>query len=59
MRPLGKKGEITMRAIHYKIFNKETKKVIYTNISYSKCIKKFNEMENKEKFEIRYKWISL
>ena len=47
-----------MRAIMYAIFNKRTNERVYTNIDYTKCNDKLNTMENKEDFEIRYKWFS-
>ena len=47
-----------MRTITYAIFNKETNKRIYANIDLHKCETKLNSLENKEKFEIRYKWVS-
>lgn len=47
-----------MRTIIYAIFNKETNERVYTNIDRYKCEKVLNELENKENFEIRYKWRS-
>jgi hypothetical protein len=48
-----------MRLIHYSVFNKKIKKIIYTNCRLHKCTEKFNSLENKEDFEIRYKWVSI
>ncbi len=48
-----------MRTIRYAVFNKETNERIYTDCRYKKCVEKINSMENKEKFEIRYKWVSI
>lgn len=47
-----------MRTIIYAIFNKETNEKIYVNARHSECEKMMNTLENKEKFEIRYKWRS-
>lgn len=47
-----------MRTITYAIFNKETNERVYANIDLRKCETKLNSLENKEKFEIRHKWVS-
>lgn len=47
-----------MRTITYAIFNKETNERVYANINRFKCEEKLNSLENKEKFEIRHKWVS-
>ena len=48
-----------MRAIIYGVFNKETGKKVYTNCRQHKCVEYINTQENKNGFEIRYKWISV
>lgn len=47
-----------MRTIIYAIFNKETNERVYANCRQSKCQKMLDTMENKENYEIRYKWFS-
>lgn len=47
-----------MRTICYAIFNKKTNERVYTNCEQRKCLEKLNTMENKENFEIRWKWFS-
>ena len=48
-----------MRLIHYAIFNKITNERVYTNYDQRKCQEYLNKMDNKENFEIRYKWLSI
>ena len=45
-----------MRIILYAIFNKTTNERVYTNCRQSKCQEMLDAMENKENYEIRYKW---
>lgn len=47
-----------MRTIMYAIFNKTTNMRVYTNWNHSKCVEVMNELDNKEEYEIRYKWFS-
>jgi hypothetical protein len=48
-----------MRIMMHAIFNKTTNEKVYTNARYSECKKKLSLMDNKEQFEIRYKWMSI
>lgn len=48
-----------MRTIIYAIVNKETNKRVYVNAREIECRKVLAEMDNKEQFEIRYKWMSI
>lgn len=48
-----------MRAIFYAVFNKETNERLYTDRSNLECEKFMNTLENKENYEIRYKWFSI
>jgi L-rhamnose mutarotase len=47
-----------MRTIKYAIFDKETNERLFTDFSRAKCEEEMEKMEDKEKFEIRYKWFS-
>jgi hypothetical protein len=47
-----------MRTILYTVINKETNKRVYTDCRLRKCKEKLNTLDNKENFEIRYKWVS-
>lgn len=48
-----------MRLIHYCVFNKETKKAVYVNCREDKCREHLASLENQDKYEIRYKWVSI
>ena len=48
-----------MRTIIYAIFNKETNERIYTNCKQNECEKVLATLDNKENYEIRYKWKSI
>ena len=48
-----------MRTIRYYVVNKTTKRGIYTNTDLTKCEKFLANIENKNDFEIRYKWLSI
>ncbi len=47
-----------MRTILYAVFNKETSERVYTDCRRHKCEEVLNQMENKNDFEIRHKWVS-
>lgn len=47
-----------MRTIIYSVWNKETNTKIYSNWQECKCQEVIDNMEDKEQFEIRYKWRS-
>ena len=48
-----------MRTMRYYIVNKNTNQAIFTDYRRSECEKKLNDMETKEDFEIRHKWMSI
>jgi hypothetical protein len=54
-----RKRYIKMRLIHYAVFNKTTKKRVYTNCDQRKCQEYLNKMPNKENYIIGYKWLSI
>ena len=47
-----------MRTIIYGVYNKENGERIYINCRRYKCVEFINAQNNKEGFEIRYKWVS-
>lgn len=48
-----------MRVLLYSVFNKETKKRIYTNVDRMKCKEQIEKLENKEKYIITYRYRSI
>lgn len=54
-----KREVIKMRLIHYAVFNKTTKKRVYTNCDQRKCQEYLDKMQDKENYTIGYKWLSI
>ena len=48
-----------MRVLLYSVFNKETKKRIYTNVDRMKCKEQIEKLENKENYIITYRYRSI
>jgi hypothetical protein len=48
-----------MRAIIYKVINKNTNTKVYGNCRYDKCVEYINNLPNKEEYDIVYKWHSI
>ena len=48
-----------MRTIMYSVWNKKENKRVYINCRGYKCEEYIANLENKEDYEIRYKWMSI
>lgn len=48
-----------MRVLLYSVFNKETKKRVYTNVDRRKCDERLTLLENKENYIITYRYRSI
>ena len=48
-----------MRLVHYGVFNKETNNRVFTHCRKTKAEEFIAKQANPEKFEIRYKWVSI
>ena len=53
------KGDKNMRTISYAIYKKGTNERVYANANYAKVNEIMGTLENKDNYEIRYKWFSI